>query len=446
MMRHIYLRGALNIAASAASSDHEGLSFSRNPQITRHIPVSITWTIADLLDHKPRGTYYLFNGDIWDREVEFAPLNGRGWVLQERLLAPRILHFGRNQTYWQCNTVFHSEMFPYDLRTKDLGPHVPHVTSNFMRCFHAIQRKKTLENGIEQGGGACSTQETTVIEDYRGDTPYTRWSELVNAYSATALTRSQDKLIAVQALAETMRDATGDTYVAGLWKSHIIEDVLWRTDVDALLPPGARHQAIRRPRLWRAPTWSWASLDCRIEARSAWNYSVPGCHDDGKSLVREMIPEVEGFDGVETGQLNDAWMRVKGLLYRNSQPLSLRILENPLSLYRAAEDATPWSLKIVLDEWELEMACKTEYVVHPGTLFFPVGMPIAGTVEGLMLEPMPGPDGHFKRTAYFEVDILLFGGNDILEGMDAWEHASDLRTLEDGIDVKGRALYCFTLV
>ncbi|KAL1650254.1 hypothetical protein SLS58_001065 [Diplodia intermedia] len=422
MMRHIYLRGALNLAASAASSDHEGLSFPRNPHIIRHIPVSITWHAPDLLAHKPPGAYYLFNGDIWDREVESAPLNARGWVLQERLLAPRILHFGCNQLYWQCNTIFHSEMFPRDLRTKDLGPHVPRVSSNFMRCLRALQQERS-----RLGTDECRSNE-----------PYARWSELVNAYSATALTRGQDKLIAVQALAETMRDATGDAYVAGLWRSRIVDDVLWRTDVDALLPLGSAW--IRRPRPWRAPSWSWASLDCQVEARSAWHYSAArGDDDGGKRLVREMVPEVEGFDGVETGQLSDARLRVEGLLYRTTQSLPLRVLESPLSLYRAAEDATPWSMKVVLDEWGAEFADANNYVVPT------VGSPIAGSVEGLLLEPMPGASGHFRRTAYFEVDILLYGGNDILEGIGVLENASGFG-LAEGIDEKGRTLYRFTLV
>ena len=31
-----------------------------------------------------------------------SPLGGRGWALQERLLAPRTLHFGREQLFWEC--------------------------------------------------------------------------------------------------------------------------------------------------------------------------------------------------------------------------------------------------------------------------------------------------------------------------------------------------------
>ncbi|OJD39937.1 heterokaryon incompatibility protein [Diplodia corticola] len=441
MMRYIYLYGALNIAASAASSDHEGLSFPRNPHITRHIPISVTWDSPDLLAQKPRGAYYLFNGDIWDREVEFAPLNARGWVLQERLLAPRILHFGRNQLYWQCNTIFHSEMFPRDLRTKNLGPYVPRVSSNFMRCFSGLKKRQRKSNMPKK-------------ED---DGPYARWSELANAYSATALTRGQDKLIAVQALAETMRDATGDAYVAGLWRSRIVDDVLWRTEVDALLPsPPPRSAAAScqnaaitgRSQPWRAPTWSWASLDCQIEARSTWHYSAArggDGDDDGKRLVRKMVPEVAGFNDVGTGQLRDARLRVEGLLYRNTQPLSFRVLESPLSLYRAAEDTTPWSMKVVLDEWDAAFAGENKYVIPTGALFFPVGSPIAGTVEGLLLEPVPRASGHFKRTAYFEVDLLLYGSDDILEEINVLEDAHDLG-LAGCVDGKGRTLYPFTLL
>lgn len=40
-------------------------------------------------------------GDF-DRHVEKAPLNNRAWVLQERVLARRTLHFAADHTYWEC--------------------------------------------------------------------------------------------------------------------------------------------------------------------------------------------------------------------------------------------------------------------------------------------------------------------------------------------------------
>ncbi|KAF2012965.1 HET-domain-containing protein [Aaosphaeria arxii CBS 175.79] len=44
-----------------------------------------------------------------------APLWKRGWVTQERILSPRILHFGRDQLFWECAGIrLASETFPCD--------------------------------------------------------------------------------------------------------------------------------------------------------------------------------------------------------------------------------------------------------------------------------------------------------------------------------------------
>jgi hypothetical protein len=38
-----------------------------------------------------------------------SPLSSRGWVLQERLLSPRTLHYGKEQMFWECCTCKISE-------------------------------------------------------------------------------------------------------------------------------------------------------------------------------------------------------------------------------------------------------------------------------------------------------------------------------------------------
>lgn len=41
--------------------------------------------------------------DNFQKDVEAAMLNTRGWVLQERALSRRTIHFSYAQTYWECN-------------------------------------------------------------------------------------------------------------------------------------------------------------------------------------------------------------------------------------------------------------------------------------------------------------------------------------------------------
>ena len=54
-----------------------------------------------------------------------APVNTRAWVVQERLLAPRTLHFGRDQLFWECRTFEACESFPgglpQSLQLEDTG-------------------------------------------------------------------------------------------------------------------------------------------------------------------------------------------------------------------------------------------------------------------------------------------------------------------------------------
>lgn len=40
--------------------------------------------------------------DLWARSVELSPLSRRAWVLQERLLSPRTLHYTNTQLFWEC--------------------------------------------------------------------------------------------------------------------------------------------------------------------------------------------------------------------------------------------------------------------------------------------------------------------------------------------------------
>jgi hypothetical protein len=46
--------------------------------------------------------YICADMDNFDNDVEKAQLNTRAWVMQERVLAQRTIHFSTNQTYWEC--------------------------------------------------------------------------------------------------------------------------------------------------------------------------------------------------------------------------------------------------------------------------------------------------------------------------------------------------------
>ena len=54
-----------------------------------------------------------------------------------------------------------------------------------------------------------------------------------------------------------MQNLRGDQYLAGLWRRHLPLQLLWSLSLGVVKPP-------TRPKPYRAPSWSWASLDVGV--------------------------------------------------------------------------------------------------------------------------------------------------------------------------------------
>jgi hypothetical protein len=59
--------------------------------------------------NSPSLAYIGKTGTDFDRDVERAELNPRGWILQERALSRRTFHFSAAQTYWECGSTIWCE-------------------------------------------------------------------------------------------------------------------------------------------------------------------------------------------------------------------------------------------------------------------------------------------------------------------------------------------------
>jgi hypothetical protein len=89
--------------------------------------------------------------------------------------------------------------------------------------------------------------------------PYHFWKDVVKYYSRCALTKASDKFIALSGLAELVHDRLGgqDRYLAGLWESELAYTLLWMVDDKS-------SRSSKMPLTYRAPTWSWASVDAVV--------------------------------------------------------------------------------------------------------------------------------------------------------------------------------------
>jgi hypothetical protein len=96
------------------------------------------------------------------------------------------------------------------------------------------------------------------------------WYKVVCEYSGRRMTIASDKLVALSAIAKEFQHVIsttgGDTgqsrYVAGLWSWDIEVQLLWaRPAEQKKVKPEAR------PAAYRAPSWSWASVDAQIKSQ-----------------------------------------------------------------------------------------------------------------------------------------------------------------------------------
>jgi len=158
----------------------------------------------------------------YDRDWE--PINHRAWTLQERLLARRFLSFGTRYISWQCQTqtIIHSEDRYY------------HGWTNHLRFYHVTQGLKN---------------------------PSVHWETIIMDYTARYITHENDKLPALSGIAKVIQSRTGDQYLSGLWRNDILRQLCWSStnNIKAL-----EHIDPQKPKDYRAPSWSWASLDGNI--------------------------------------------------------------------------------------------------------------------------------------------------------------------------------------
>lgn len=405
-MAEVYRNGVINVAATAASGGDDGLYFPVDEFHSKHLKVTFTRDIMSIESTGgsegttplvvPSETYYLLNGKVWQHGVDKAPLNTRGWVLQERLFSPRIVHFSRHQLFWQCGMDYRIGQFARsNMRMEVFGKA---YTNRDLRAFaQVLWRMRTMPK--EQ-------KDWFVLDE-----AYLPWEEIVTTYTGQNLTKGEDKLIAVQALAGAMEAAVDDRYVAGLWESRLVEDLLW-----ACSPPSDQVKYSRQE-AWRAPSWSWASVDgASVKKATLAGRYVGRKAFEGESLVGKIDHFVEGFDGVTTGQLKSARLRLEGRPLTSTIPWRAEGALNDghvKGIGMRAIDARIRYLIICPDEWDWNANDEANYQAPPGTVFLPIGTHPAhrpnGTdpapcIEGLLLKEVDqSATLTFRRIGYFKL-------------------------------------------
>lgn len=267
LMKDVYSHAQFTIAATAAENGREGLFFERKYPRLAPVQVVVSWK-ADPIPASSGaestflfepGTYSLSDAEGELTDIDSAPLNARAWVVQERYLSTRIMHFGE-VLYWECPELLASELYPAGIPSA-FTQHFAGVMALKAESFN--HRHKLLQCDQQPDPDALEVTSSEAKVDIYG-----RWLRLRAKYSGCERTRDDDLLIALLGMAMDVaemlyeppsgqsRSATPvsmrDIFVAGMWRLFMIEELCWsvvHSDEDAF----------QRPKRHQAPTWSWAS-------------------------------------------------------------------------------------------------------------------------------------------------------------------------------------------
>jgi len=372
LMSHVYKNSTLNIAASVAADSNASCFPKKDTSSIEPCMVQTAWI------DKYNDTYHLYYDDFWDATLKKMPLTKRAWVVQELLLAPRVLHLCGKQLFWECYELCACETYP------DGTPPSSHLrwVSGDAR-WHAFIKTGTRHVAVENDSNC---KKTTLLE---------LWHGIVELYTSCNLTYTTDKLVALSGVAKLMEQALDDEYCAGLWRSRLVTELFW-------FGPLSNQGLSLRPSPYRAPSWSWACLDGHI---SPGGYHTEGSYGTLKPLVDIISCDSKTATGDRTGAVMNGSLKISGWL------ASVQLRPDPECMWKIYFDGKWWknkrgSLYIRLDciFSSSEIHCLPLFVdIHQAPNYF---------LACLLLSPTGNRKGQFQRIGALGAFSGALGLND----------------------------------
>lgn len=220
-MCEVYSRSALTISVPICKESSQGFVAERRKGF-REQGEFTTVTYSDGESKLQCGSWFcdthpLRHHGPWFLEYDWKRLTecanhkdnrwmSRGWTFQEWMLSPRVLHID-SMTMWDC-----------------FGGYANEINRRHMGKANIIRDPTELGRGLP-------------------------WEFIVQEYSRREVSREGDRLPALAGLADRYAQATGHTYLAGLWREGLPLSLIW-------VGGGPLSQC--------APSWSWASRNERV--------------------------------------------------------------------------------------------------------------------------------------------------------------------------------------
>ncbi|KAK4140290.1 heterokaryon incompatibility protein-domain-containing protein [Dichotomopilus funicola] len=245
IMGQIYRCSALNISAGGAQDSSSGCFVTREPLQHRACILTGDATAGFCVPRRCPNEWSSSDG---------SSTISRGWVFQERMLAPRTLHYSRKTISWECICLDATEGRPEG------------DTWNWEQDRRYRRPKEIFQTLCDFQRPAEENPTTFPLANNKDvETFYSAWSELLKDYSHKKLTQGSDKLVALHGVMSIVAESTGLRQAVGMWLDYLHLDLIWST-----WSPASKRPEFYDPTKYRAPSWSWACVDSGVRL---------DCHD-----------------------------------------------------------------------------------------------------------------------------------------------------------------------
>ncbi|EXL66156.1 hypothetical protein FOPG_17646 [Fusarium oxysporum f. sp. conglutinans race 2 54008] len=207
LMGAVFSSAYCTLAGTSAQDSTEGLLNTRSERP------------CIMMSASPGRHFYICESiDDFHRDVEEGLLNTRGWVMQERALSHRTIHFTKTQTYWECGEGIRCETLAKMQNSKAAFFSDPQFPQSALK--------------------------------YLKDGRIRLFEMLYERYSRLNLTMASDRSVAIAGLEQRLLETFNCKGGYGVFERYLHRSLLWQR-------AGERMQCIRYPTSRPVPTWSW---------------------------------------------------------------------------------------------------------------------------------------------------------------------------------------------
>ncbi|KAJ4987610.1 heterokaryon incompatibility protein [Stagonosporopsis vannaccii] len=246
-MGSIYAGSYFTIAAADSLNCESGLFRNRSPLHRQHCVIDskhARWVFQ--CTHISCGWH--------DTNIRFASLSERGWVFQEQILSPRTVHFTREEILWECR----ERLFCHGCvnsrgsqPTYDTAANMLWLLREEVLCGKRRSLDQPYSDILWSHGKQAITQLLQQLSGMSKNHVFqTVWRTILERYSATNLTKIDDRLSALAGIAQVIENNLHYTASYGLWLEFFLNQLLWSQS----RPPEKLASIYEQ-----LPSWSWIS-------------------------------------------------------------------------------------------------------------------------------------------------------------------------------------------